>query len=135
MDLVARINQALWPHRIATVVWSLRIMTVVYVLLFCFLAYFASWIPEDTVDSVFYETVVAAVIAITCAVFNEIIIVHIKKKRRWAWFIGILVGLLYASSLAFLHVGISIREGLISKNNRCAFFPKAEPATGSNATS
>jgi hypothetical protein len=93
---------------------GLRISTILYylIMLGCVV-----WSFVPPVDPEFNHAIFAWVLflfLIPFVVFLEILILHLKRRKYWAWIAGLVVAALYAPSL-FLPLGIMMFVGLLSR--------------------
>lgn len=104
---------------------ALHISAGLYVLLGCaciVLGLTIMLIPSDTQFELsnegfgfFIFMMVYAFFIFAFAVFVEIIVHYLHKKKYWAWIAGIIIGGMYLPSL-FLPLGVLIFIGLLDKN-------------------
>ena len=61
-----------------------------------------------------------ALFTLPFVVFLELLMLHLRRRRYWAWIAGLVVGGLYVPSL-FLPLGVMIFVGLLSDSTRKEF--------------
>jgi len=99
---------------------GLRISTVLYYLMMagCLIwAFVPARSPED--GHTFFAWFLFLFL-LPFVVFLEVVIVHLKRRKFWAWVAGLIIGALYAPSL-FLPFGIMILVGLLAEGSRSEF--------------
>ena len=99
---------------------GIRISTVIYYLLiigFITLGFIA---PVGNEEFPPFMCWFVAIFTLPFVVFLEILIIHLKQRRYWAWIGGIVIGAMYAPSL-FLVLGVMILWGLLSERGRAEF--------------
>lgn len=99
---------------------ALRISTVLYLLLGLLFLILAFLIPANTEGWSPWIGYFMAGFSAVFIIFLEVLIVHLKKRKFWAWVAGLIVGALYAGSL-FLPLGVMILIGLLSSESRAEF--------------
>lgn len=95
---------------------GIRISTIIYYLII--LGCLVSTFFVSGVDLVL--PIVLATITLPFVIFLEILIIHIRKRKYWAWIAGLIVGGLYIPSL-FFPFGAMIFIGLLTNASRKEF--------------
>jgi hypothetical protein len=99
---------------------AIRISTVIYYLLFIGFIIAGFLIPPEAEEFNRYMAWFISIFTLPFIIFLEVLIIHLKRRRYWAWIGGLIVGAMYAPSL-FLPLGIMILIGLLSEQGRLEF--------------
>ncbi len=78
------------------------------------------FLPDDFEELSPLMLIIIAIFTLPFVIFLEIVIVHLKNNRFWAWVAGVAIGGLYTPSL-FLPLGVFILIGLLSEGSRARF--------------
>lgn len=106
--------------RVNLAVVAIRISTILYYLLIVGCIVFALFLPPEEEFAARIMPWIVAALIIPFVIFLEILIVHLKRRKYWAWIGGLIIGAMYAPSL-FLPLGIMILIGLLSADSRAEF--------------
>ena len=106
--------------RVTMAIIAIRISTVIYYLLFIGFIIAGFLIPPEEKEFPRYMAWFISIFTLPFIIFLELLIIHLKRRRYWAWIGGLIVGAMYAPSL-FLPLGIMILVGLLSEQSRLEF--------------
>jgi hypothetical protein len=105
-------------HRIGMAIWCLRISQVIYLAIPFLFAWLLSILEEDPIP--IGVVVLMLMFCIPLVVGLEFVVQGLRRRKFWAWVVGIVVFGTYATS-AFLPLGAFGLWGLLDSGSRAEF--------------
>ena len=106
--------------RVNMAILAIRISTVLYYLIFFGMIIAGFFVSPADKDFNRYILWGSSIFIIPIVIFLEVLIVHLRRRRYWAWVGGLIIGATYAPSL-FLPLGVMILVGLLSEEGKGEF--------------